>query len=90
MGKKKKRDPQTELLETARQFPAFRAHGRELSLHPEHEQNRPPELPKPEPDNRELKEVFPALRTRPDPAEAEKARQQALDFQSEYERSQAV
>ena len=92
MGKKRKRNAVTDndLLETARLFPAFRARGRQLSLIPESEQNRPPEMPKPEPDNRDLKEVFSALRTRPSQEEIAAANKAAQDFQLEHARQQLV
>ncbi len=92
MGKKRKRNAVTDndLLEAARLFPAFRTRGRQLSLVPESERNNPPELPKPEPDNRELKEVFSALRTRPSAEEIEAANKAARDFQLEHARQQLI
>ncbi len=89
MGKKK-RDPQTDLLELARLYPAFRARGRQLSLVPEHEQNRPPELPKVEEPEQDLKETFPALRTRPSQEEIAAANKAAQDFQLEHARQQLI
>ncbi len=89
MGKKKRNEvTDADLLEAARLFPAFRARGRQLSLVPEHEQNRPPEMPKPEPDNRELKEVFSALRTRPSQEEIAAANKAAQEAQLEHARRQ--
>ncbi len=90
MGKKKKRDPQTDLLELARLYPAFRTRGRQLSLIPEHQRSRPRELAKVEEPKQDLKETFPALRTRPSQEEIAAANKAAQDFQLEHARQQLV
>jgi hypothetical protein len=94
MTKKRKRDPQAELMEAARLFPAFRAHGRQLEVLPEELRTKYPEPPKVDgPDVRNMSDKqereylttrFPALRTRPSAEQIREANKAAIEAQLEH------